>query len=79
MNQLTTADPPAEDWWINIADMMTGLMMLFMFIAVAYMTSIQKTATSYFDMQKSLYEDLHNEFKSDLLKWKAVILGANEI
>lgn len=73
MNPLTKASPPAEDWWINVADMMTGLMMLFMFIAVAYMTFIQKTATSYFDMQKSLYEDLHREFRNDLSKWKANI------
>lgn len=72
MNQLTSA-PPAEDWWINIADMMTGLMMLFMFIAVAYMTFIQKTATSYFDMQKNLYEELHKEFQDDLSKWQARI------
>lgn len=73
MNTLRTTAAPAEDWWMNIADMMTGLMMLFMFIAVAYMTFIQKTATSYFDMQKGLYDELHKEFQDDLAKWQARI------
>ena len=62
-----------EEWWTNVADLMSGLMMIFMFIAVSYMAIIQSEATSYFDLQKDLYQNLEKEFKDDKEKWKAVI------
>lgn len=62
-----------SSYWTNIADMMSGLMMIFLFISVSYMASIQKKATSYFDLQKNLYQDLSREFQDDLSKWQARI------
>lgn len=62
-----------EEWWTNVADLMSGLMMIFMFIAVSYMAIIQSEATSYFDLQKDLYQNLEKEFKDDLEKWQAKI------
>ena len=29
-----------EEYWITIADLMTGLMLIFLFIAIAYMSKI---------------------------------------
>ena len=62
-----------ENWWTNVADLMAGLMMVFMFIAVSYMASAQKEARSYFDLQANLYQDLEKAFKDDLDKWQAKI------
>lgn len=66
--------------WVPISDMMSGLMMIFLFISVAYMIKIfidnkriKDIAITYNRLQNDLYQDLENEFKADLQKWKAVI------
>ncbi|MBT2312013.1 OmpA family protein [Pseudomonas fluorescens] len=66
--------------WIGISDLMSGLMMMFLFIAVAYMyyvqverENIKEIAVAYKDTQVAIYNDLNNEFKSDLPRWNASI------
>lgn len=72
--------------WISISDMMTGLMMVFLFIAVLFMSVIQKEqnvikdiAENYQNIQQQLNEALNKEFKNDLAKWDAEILPDNTI
>lgn len=59
---------------------MSGLMMLFLLIAIAYMLNVaegqrkvKKIAVAYQEIQLSLYDKLMAEFESDLPKWKAQI------
>ena len=66
--------------WISISDMMSGLMMIFLFIAVSYMLKVAKekaqiedAAVEYTQMREDLYRDLEKEFHDDLPKWKATI------
>jgi len=66
--------------WISISDMMTGLMMLFLFIAISYMIEVsqdnnamREVAIIYEKSKIDLVNDLYNEFKNDLNKWGAVI------
>lgn len=66
--------------WISISDMMSGLMMVFLFISIAYMINVVKErdtikeiAITYNRLQNDLYNDLFNEFKNDLDKWNAII------
>jgi outer membrane protein OmpA-like peptidoglycan-associated protein len=66
--------------WISISDMMSGLMMVFLFISIAYMINvikerdtIKEIAITYNRLQNDLYNDLFNEFKNDLDKWNAII------
>lgn len=72
--------------WISISDMMAGLMMVFLFIAVLFMNEVQKEqkaikeiAESYQNIQQQLYKDLNKEFKKDLEIWNAEILQDNTI
>ncbi len=72
--------------WISISDMMAGLMMVFLFIAVLFMSEVQKEqkaikeiAESYQNIQQQLYRDLNQEFKKDLETWDAEILKDNTI
>lgn len=72
--------------WISISDMMAGLMMVFMFIAVVYMVevsndqeTIKEIAMTYRESQEDLNADLKREFEKDLAKWDAVILKDNTI
>ena len=64
-----------ETDWISISDLMAGLMMIFLFIAISYMNSLQirakqikKIAVAYQELQDNLYQELYQEFKDDLPK-----------
>jgi len=70
-----------EGHWIPLSDMMIGLMVMFLLIAVTYMmrleaeaTRIREVAVAYNETRDALYEDLHREFASDLPKWKAELV-----
>lgn len=69
-----------ETHWLSVADLMAGLMMVFLFIAVALMRNalierdqIREIAVAYQENQVSIYEALMNEFEADLEKWDAQI------
>jgi len=70
----------ADTQWVPISDLMSVLMMIFLFIAIVYMRHVQQgknkieqIAVTYSKLQGSLYEDLKNEFRNDLKKWNATI------
>jgi outer membrane protein OmpA-like peptidoglycan-associated protein len=70
-----------EAHWIPLSDLMTGLMVLFLLIAVTYMmrlevesTRIREVAVAYNETRDALYKDLHDEFATDLPKWKAELV-----
>ncbi len=72
--------------WINISDLMSGLMMVFLFISVSFMVEVEEQqkkikhiVKSYENNQKKLNEKLKDEFKKDLQKWDAEILNDNTI
>ena len=61
--------------WSSISDLMAGLMMIFLLIAIAYMHNIaqgqqkiKKIAVTYHEAQVALYEKLNEEFKESLIK-----------
>jgi outer membrane protein OmpA-like peptidoglycan-associated protein len=76
-----------EDHWIPLSDLMTGLMMIFMLVAIVFLVQIKRDeaklkatqdrvkniATLYTDMRSQLYRDLESEFKEDFEKWRASI------
>ena len=64
--------------WASISDMMSGLMIIFLFISVAYMNNVTKEkskieniAITWDKTQEELYTDLKSEFQNDLAKWQA--------
>jgi len=68
-----------EAQWISLSDLMTGLMMLFMLIAVAFMLKVQadaakprNEAAQYKQVRRELYRDLDAEFRDRLAAWNAV-------
>ena len=70
----------AENEWVSISDLMSLLMIIFLFIATSYMHNVQqnqlnvkKVAVAYQELQTDLYIELWEEFKEDLSNWKAVI------
>ncbi len=77
----TSAAVGEESHWIPLTDLMTGLMVIFLLIAVSYMMQVEadaarikNVAVAYSEIKDALFEDLHKEFQSDLSKWKAQLL-----
>jgi len=67
-----------EEHWVSVSDLMAGLMMCFLMIAVVFMIKvqiekekIQEVALLYEKLRTSLYEQLYDEFKEDLPRWGA--------
>jgi outer membrane protein OmpA-like peptidoglycan-associated protein len=69
---------PKEEHWIPFSDLMTGLMMMFMLIAIIFMVKVEADAQKvkdiaiiYDEMKARLYIDLQKEFENDLAAWGA--------
>ena len=61
---------------MSVSDLMTGLMVIFLFIAVAYMSRVQQNQnvlTDYVDTKEELHNKLVQEFAGDTLKWQMAI------
>jgi outer membrane protein OmpA-like peptidoglycan-associated protein len=70
-----------ESHWIPLTDLMTGLMVIFLLIAVSYMMQVEAdaqrikdVAIAYSEIKDALFEDLNHEFKNDLARWKAQLI-----
>jgi outer membrane protein OmpA-like peptidoglycan-associated protein len=70
-----------ESHWIPLSDLMTGLMVIFLLIAVSYMMQVEadaarikEVAVAYGEIKNALFEDLNREFRTDLPKWNAQLL-----
>lgn len=62
--------------WLSVSDLMTGLMVIFLFVAIAYISRVQKNQsvlTDYIDTKENLHDKLVNEFEGDTLKWQMSI------
>lgn len=73
-----------ESHWIPLTDLMTGLMVIFLLIAVSYMMQVESDAArikdvaiAYSEIKDALFEDLHHEFQADLPRWKAQLIKSD--
>ena len=69
-----------EEHWVSVSDLMAGLMMVFLFIAIALMNhaqverdKIKEVAVAFQENQVAIYEALVVEFEKDLKQWDAEI------
>ncbi len=68
-----------QSHWIPLADLMTGLMMVFMLLTAAFMLRVEQTTTlvvrEYVDTKNEMLRALQAEFGKNLEEWNATILG----
>lgn len=69
-----------DEQWISVSDLMAGLMMVFLFIAVIYAKdadsrakNVTEIVNEWQDSELEIYKALEREFKNDLAKWNAEI------
>lgn len=48
--------------WMSVSDLMTGLMVIFLFIAIAYMIRVRDDISKYTDTKDEIYNNLKNKF-----------------
>jgi len=72
--------------WMSISDMMSGLMLIFLFIAISFMVKVESekqemkdVVLEYRDIKVNLNEALYSEFENDLETWNASITKNNSI
>ena len=81
MELTPTSQKDTEETWISISDMMAGLMVIFLFIAISYMLyvrsekdKIEQIAHAYNQLQSALIDSLNSEFKYDFNRWNAELV-----
>lgn len=62
-----------EESWISVSDLMSGLMMVFLLIAIIYAKNSQKQVIEWVNVEEEIYQALVAEFKDDLTDWQAEI------
>ena len=64
-----------DDYWIPLADLMTGLMLIFLLIAAAAIRNSHETASDYVHKKQDIYKSLKMEFsEKELHDWGAEII-----
>jgi outer membrane protein OmpA-like peptidoglycan-associated protein len=69
-----------DNIWSSLSDMMTGLMVIFLFISVSYIDEVQKHQKQrdnifeeFKDTKEKLYAELDSTFKDDFKQWQVVL------
>jgi len=65
-----------DNIWMSFSDLMTGLMVIFLFVAIAYISRVQENAVSlkeYVEVKNKLHGKLVSEFKGNTDRWQMTI------
>lgn len=67
----------SEAVWVSLSDIMTGLMIIFLFIAVSYMVEVKEkdgkiddVLNVYAQTKENLYEEIKTQFGDNFTKWQ---------
>jgi len=67
----------AESHWISFSDIMTGLMIIFMFIAISYIMESERQRNKIFvefqNTKNNLYNELDSSFHDDFEEWEVIL------
>ena len=73
LNKFLHRREETEEHWISLSDVMAGLMMVFLLIAIVYMLKVQAVAKDLKLIEVDLHNELEKEFKDDFDNWNAVL------
>ena len=69
-----------ESEWLSVSDLMAGLMVIFLFIAIVFIRPlaeqnqrIKEIASTWQENETEIYNALFQEFETDLTEWNAEI------
>jgi len=61
-----------EESWISTSDMMTGLMMIFLFISIIYISKVKSIVGEVQDTQDIICNELREEFRKEENTWRMI-------
>ena len=77
-NIFSAAGTCDDEHWISVSDLMAGLMIIFLFIAITYIRpaqderdTVRDIAVAFQEAEENLYRALWEEFQDDLPRWGA--------
>lgn len=82
-SSVSGADAPAEDesHWLTVSDLMSTLMMIFLFLAVLHMVQVERmhrveteVRVTAAESRQAIYSALEREFRDDLQRWNAELV-----
>ena len=73
IDELKKDQVPEDSEWLPVSNLMSGLMILFMFIAISLILETRKAAETYQENHQQIYEALVKEFRPDLQRMGAEI------
>ena len=59
------------EYWLTVSDLMAALMVIFLFITVAFMQRVMKVVVAWEDTQEQIFQELVNSFENNLDDWNA--------
>ena len=59
------------EYWLTVSDLMAALMVIFLFITIAFMQRVLKVVVAWEDTQEQIFEELVNRFESSMDDWNA--------
>ena len=69
-----------DNEWISFSDIMTGLMIIFLFISVSYMVEVKKEQKKVDDIfedfvetKNEIYTELDSTFSKEFERWEVVL------
>lgn len=59
------------DYWLTVSDLMAALMVIFLFISIAFMLRVMKVVVAWDETQEVIFEELVHQFQDNLEEWNA--------
>ena len=83
LDKFKRKDKNSDNVWSSISDLMSGLMIVFLFTSVIFMSkvidentnikkqqqTVENIVITYEESKENIYEDLYNEFEGDMDNW----------
>ena len=83
LDKFKRKDKNSDNVWSSISDLMSGLMIVFLFTSVIFMSkvidentniknqqqTVENIVTTYEESKENIYKDLYNEFEDDMDNW----------
>lgn len=65
-----------QNIWLHVSDLMTGLMVIFLFVAIAYISRVNRHSvelSQYVEARQNLHDKLVSRFRNDTARWNMTI------
>lgn len=79
MSDLLNTKAPREEQWIYIADMMAGLMIVFLFISIVLIEDINQRYGQFYSIRTEICDELRNSLETNEQKWGMSVCKDGEL